>query len=228
VEVIGGGENGVPAGDSTRRRAGRLASGGAIREAAASLFLDKGYLDTSMDDIAAAARISKQTIYTHFRNKEELFADLVLGNAATVDEFIGSIQATVGDELEAGLRRLARRYTRLVSRREVLRLRRLVIAESSRFSALAAEYYERVPGRALAALGRFFAELAGTGRLSVDDPGRAAQHFAWLCVGAPLDRGMFYPGESPAPVAELDRVADSAVEVFLAAYGPKPGAAGSE
>ena len=41
-----------------RRRAGRLVSGTAIREAAAALFLEKGYQGTSMDDVAAAAQIS--------------------------------------------------------------------------------------------------------------------------------------------------------------------------
>src|SRR5512142_87491 len=99
-----------------RRRAPRLASGGAIREAAARLFLEKGYQGTSMDEIAAAARISKQTIYTHFESKEQLFADLVLGNAERVDEFVGSLlgsfHAAAG--VESGLRQLARAYAGFV------------------------------------------------------------------------------------------------------------------
>src|SRR5690242_20479659 len=88
------------------RRAGRLASGGAIREAAAALFLENGYQGTSMDDIAAAAQVSKQTIYTHFLSKEALFADLVLGNAERVEEFVATVPRTVaaaGDDLEGGL-----------------------------------------------------------------------------------------------------------------------------
>src|SRR6266581_146211 len=89
-----------------RRRAGRLASKGAIREAAAALFLEKGYQGTSMDDVAGAAQISKQTIYTHFANKEELFADLVLGNAERVDEFVGTMAETIDGaaNLEEGMR----------------------------------------------------------------------------------------------------------------------------
>src|SRR5690348_10057779 len=90
------------------KRARRLASGGAIREAAATLFLQRGYQATSMDDIAAAAQVSKQTIYTHFAGKEELFADLVLGNADRVDVFIASEVEPIleVDDLEAGLRHL--------------------------------------------------------------------------------------------------------------------------
>jgi TetR/AcrR family transcriptional repressor of mexJK operon len=203
------------------RRAGRLASAGAIRESAAALFLEKGYQGTSMDEVAAAAQVSKQTIYTHFANKEELFADLVLGNAERVEEFVGSMVRTVDDaaDLETGLRQLARRYVGLVARPEVLRLRRLVLGEVGRFPELARTYYDRVPGRVLAALTDMFGDLARRGRLHIDDPELAAQHFAWLTLGIPLDRGMFYAIDQMPEDVELDRMADAATRVFMAAYG---------
>jgi TetR/AcrR family transcriptional repressor of mexJK operon len=204
------------------RRAGRLASGGSIREAAARLFLEKGYQGTSMDDVAAAAQVSKQTIYTHFANKEELFADLVLGNAERVEEFVSAMAPTLSDatDLETGLRDLARRYIRLVSRPEVLRLRRLVLGEVGRFPELARSYYERVPGRVYDGLTALFADLTEQGRLKADEPSLAAQHFAWLTLGGSLDRGMFYPVDEGVDEVDLDRMADAAARVFLAAYGP--------
>jgi len=197
-----------------RRRPGRLASSGPIREAAAKLFLEKGYQGTSMDDVAAAAGVSKQTIYTHFASKEELFSDLVLANAARVEDFAATVGPTLAaaDTLEAGLRELARRYLGFVVRPDVLRLRRLIIGEAGRFPALAREYYERVPGRVYEALAAAFAEQR------LDNPQMAAQHFAWLTLGVPLDRGMF---ETPLQELDIDRLADSAVRVFLAAYGPR-------
>ena len=209
--------------DSVRpRRAGRLASGGAIREAAAAMFLENGYQGTSMDDIAAAAQVSKQTIYTHFPSKAALFADLVLGNAERVEEFVATVSRTVaaaGDDMEGGLRQLARVYLRLVMQPDVLRLRRLVLGEAGRFPDLARTYYERVPGRVINALSSVFSALRDGGRLHLDDPQLAAQHFAWLILGSPLDRGMFYPIAEPMPEADLQRAADGAVRVFLAAYG---------
>lgn len=212
---------GVQSGAPKRaRRAGRLASGGAIREAAASLFLEKGYQATSMDEVAAAAQVSKQTIYTHFANKEELFADLVLGNAERVEEFVSAMARTVADadDLDSGIRQLARVYIRLVMRPEVLRLRRLVLGEVGRFPDLARTYYERVPGRVIDALTTLFTELAHQGRLRLEDPALAAQHFASLTLGIPLDRGMFYPIGETVRDTDLDRMADAAARVFLAAY----------
>lgn len=204
------------------RRAGRLVSGTAIREAAARLFLEQGYQGTSMDEVAAAAQVSKQTIYTHFANKEELFTDLVLGNAARVEHFVDDMARTVEHDtnLEAGLRQLARRYIRLVIQPEVLQLRRLVLGEAGRFPHLARTYYDRVPGRVLDALTKLFSGLAAQGRLTLDDPGLAAQHFAWLVLGAPLDRGMFYAIEEKTRDEDLDRLADAATRVFMAAYRP--------
>ncbi|MGO8716745.1 MAG: TetR family transcriptional regulator [Smithella sp.] len=45
----------------------------AILSASISLFLEKGYAETSTSDIAHHAKISKGTIYQNFSNKEEIF-----------------------------------------------------------------------------------------------------------------------------------------------------------
>jgi len=47
-----------------------------IFEAAVTLFNANGYHDTSIDDIATAAGISKGGIYHHFKSKKELFIEL--------------------------------------------------------------------------------------------------------------------------------------------------------
>jgi AcrR family transcriptional regulator len=47
-----------------------------LREARA-LFLERGYAEVSMQQIADAAGMTKASLYYHFRNKEELFAQVV-------------------------------------------------------------------------------------------------------------------------------------------------------
>ncbi|MBV9282648.1 MAG: TetR/AcrR family transcriptional regulator C-terminal domain-containing protein [Chloroflexi bacterium] len=46
--------------------------------------------------------------------------------------------------------------------------------------------------RVYAALATLMKELADAGRLRLSDPVLGANHFAWLILGVPLDRGMFY------------------------------------
>ena len=208
---------------STKRpRAPRLASGGAIREAAAALFLERGYQATSMDEIAARAGVSKQTIYTHFPNKEVLFEDLVLGNAGRVEAFLGELLATYehAGDLESGLRAVARTYLGFVIRPEVLRLRRLVLGEAGRFPEIAKRYHAAVPARVYQALAELLSRLAADGLLVVDNPLAAAHHFAWLTLGRSMDAAMFDEEQLPSP-AEVDRLAGAAVRVFLEGYGAR-------
>jgi TetR/AcrR family transcriptional regulator, mexJK operon transcriptional repressor len=180
-----------------------------------------------MDDIAALAGVSKQTVYTHFADKERLFTDLVRGNADVVDGFVDAMTLMLDDtdDLEGDLRELARRYVTSVIQPRVLQLRRLVIGESGRFPDLARAYYERAPERVIATLASRLRHLAERGLLHVDDPLLAANHLAWLVLAIPLDRAMFCGSDERLTTAELERLADAGVRVFLAAYGPRAASA---
>jgi TetR/AcrR family transcriptional regulator, mexJK operon transcriptional repressor len=204
-----------------RRRTSRLASSDVIMEAATTLFLRKGYAGTSMDEIAAVAGVSKQTIYTHFADKERLFSDLVLRNTERVDEFVEQVGTIFEDtdDLEKALLELARRYIALVIRPEVLQLRRLVIGEAGHFPGLAGTYYERVPQRVLETLASNLERLAERGLLRLDDTMLAANHFVALILWVPLDRAMFRLEQEPVGARRQDQLAVAGVRVFLAAYG---------
>ncbi|HEY9832621.1 MAG TPA: helix-turn-helix domain-containing protein, partial [Stenomitos sp.] len=49
----------------------------AILDGAMQEFLANGYAATSMDKVAAAAGVSKATVYSHFQDKQGLFTALV-------------------------------------------------------------------------------------------------------------------------------------------------------
>ena len=198
---------------STRKRR-------AILDAATTVFLSNGYLGTSMDEIAALARVSKQTVYKHFADKERLFSEIVI---ATVDEIANPNYdevlklSDIGD-LEHNLRGFARRQLRAVMEPRLLQLRRLVIGEAGRFPQLGRLFYERGPGRTIDALATMLERLASRGALELDDPRIAAAHFNWLVMSIPLNQAMLLGEHEPATPAELDRYADAGVRAFLAAY----------
>jgi TetR/AcrR family transcriptional regulator, mexJK operon transcriptional repressor len=192
-----------------------------ILEAATTAFLRNGYLGTSMDEIAALAGVSKQTVYKHFADKERLFADIILGTIDQVGEpfyaGIDTLQDT--DDLEKDLGELARRLITIVMQPQVLALRRLVIAEAERFPQLGRAYYERGPERTAATLASHFQRLAERGLQRLDDPLRAANHFNWLVTSIPLNQVMLCGDADRFTAADLEDFADSGVRVFLAAYG---------
>jgi AcrR family transcriptional regulator len=213
---------GGPAADGGDGRSARKRR--AILDAAATAFLRDGYLGTSMDDIAALAGVSKQTVYKHFADKPSLFAEIVIGAVSLVSDRVYEEVLSLRDtgDVEADLRELARRQLAGVMQPGLLQLRRLVIGEAARFPELGRIFYERGPGRTIAALAASFERLAGRGLLHLADPLLAAEHFNWLIMSTPLNRAMLRSGEALPRPAELDRYADAGVRVFLAAYGQPP------
>lgn len=194
-----------------------------IVRAATDLFLRQGYQATSTEQIAAAAAVSKQTVYSRFGDKQSLFREIVLGVAATAEAFAADLTEALADvsardDVEPALRAVARRYLAAVMDPQVLALRRLVIGEAARFPEVAAAYYDRSPAMVLAALTTGFAGLADRGLITVDDPRQAAEDFAFLVLGRSLDHGMFHvPATTPSD-AEIGATADHAVDVVLATY----------
>jgi AcrR family transcriptional regulator len=208
-----------PPGRGDRKRA-------AIVEAATTAFLRAGYLGTSMDQIAAEAGVSKQTVYRQFADKESLFREIV---TTTVDEISDPNYEAVlnlrdSGDIEADLREFARGQLTRVMQPRLLQLRRLVIGEAGRFPELGQFFYARGPGRTIAALATAFDRLADRGQLRIDDPLAAAGHFNWLIMSTPLNGAMLLGDDRQPSAAELRRFADSGVRVFLAAYGADAGA----
>lgn len=192
----------------------------AIIEAATTVFLSNGYLGTTMDEIAALARVSKQTVYKHFADKERLFSEIV---TARVDEIADPntdevLKLRDTGDLERDLRRFARGQLRAVMDPGLLKLRRLVIGESGRFPHLGRLFYERGPGRTIDALATTFERLASRGVLELPDPSLAAAHFNWLVMSIPLNQAMLLGEDEPATPTELNRYADAGVRAFLAAH----------
>lgn len=193
----------------------------AIMAAATQVFLSKGYLGTTVDEIAALAAVSKQTVYKNFGDKEQLFAEIVLATTDEIDDLVKLVSASLNgtEALERDLGTLARQFVAALMRPHLLRLRRLVIANADRLPHLGRAWYERGFARVLATLAARFQALAEAGRLRLDDPMLAAQHFVGLLLWIPINKAMFSGDDEGSTPAELERTADAAVRAFLGAYG---------
>jgi len=190
-------------------------------EAARTVFLRKGYDGASMDDVAALAAVSKQTVYKHFADKKRLFTAIITSDISATETLTHAMVAALPDseDIEKDLRRFARQHITDVTQPHLIQLRRIIIAEAERFPELARTWYASGPERAHATLADQFQALARRGLLRVDDPLLAAQHFNWLILSIPLNKAMFHGSETEFSHGELERYADAGVRVFLAAYG---------
>jgi TetR/AcrR family transcriptional repressor of mexJK operon len=194
----------------------------AVVDAARTLFLRKGYAGTTMEEIAAAAGLTKRTVYNNYGGKEALFTQIVADVIAYAEEFARGLheEFTVGitaANLRTELDDLGRRLALGIVRAEVVALRRLLIGEAREFPALAEEYFDRAPGQVIEALASGFRHLGRVGLLRVTDARRAAAQFAYLVAGEPLDRAMLV-GKVP-PKERVIAGAKAGVETFLARHG---------
>lgn len=204
---------------STTEAAPRVDKRRAILDAAGPAFGESGYERASVEAIAAAARVSKPTVYSYFGGKEELFRQTMADIARQVNE--ASYDAVVALDVtspawERSLRDVALALTQCQRDGCAGALMRLVLAESRRDP----EVYDLVrrtgfePIRETLA-GRL-AMLANAGKLELVDPELAAQHFIAL-TQAELPEltacGSADPGDDIVAAA-----VDRGVDAFLRAY----------
>jgi TetR/AcrR family transcriptional repressor of mexJK operon len=153
----------------------------AILKGAKTVFLNHGFGDASMDEIAAAAGVSKMTVYRHFGSKEDLFAGVITELCQRiVTEEIDEIFALPPRE---ALRAFARKMTVIVFARDTAELHRIVIAEARRFPKLGRLFYATGPQACIDALEGYFVRHRGDPALKVADPRRAAEEFLELLRG---------------------------------------------
>jgi TetR/AcrR family transcriptional repressor of mexJK operon len=116
----------------------------AILEAAAHLFMTAGMERTSMDAIAAAAGVSKQTVYSHFQSKDDLFRSCVTGKTRSYGLDASRLDETA--PLDDSLRYVGRQYLTLLCDKGVICMFRLMIAEANSFPKLVKSFHESGPG----------------------------------------------------------------------------------
>jgi TetR/AcrR family transcriptional regulator, mexJK operon transcriptional repressor len=170
-------KRGRPTADERRRRETEILA------TALSVFLRSGYGGSTLDELAAEARVTKRTLYTFFGDKAGLFAAMVTDLAAAV-----SLDAAYdSDTLET----LATRIISRVHSDELVGLHRLVIAETARFPELALILHRSGDARHIARL----AEHIRTEREPASEP--LAEPLFSLLLGERHRRRLL--GIDPAP-----------------------------
>lgn len=190
-----------------------------ILERALQVFVSNGYVGTTTDQLAAAASISKQTLYREFGDKEGVFAALIEFACDRVDDPFAPLvehMRTV-ESVEAAIEMMASQFTRSIMSPYVQQLRRLVIAEAARFPHLGSMYWRGGFLRVSASVASCLSILDERGMLNAPDPAMAAQHFAGMLLWIPSNQTMFDVTQ-PMDEQALSEVIAAGSQAFLRAY----------
>jgi AcrR family transcriptional regulator len=186
--------DGVPAkpkGEGNGLRAQKAAARReAILAAALDEFAAQGFAATRLDDVSRRAGVAKGTIYLHFRDKEDLFHELI---RSVLGPFVGTLEVALKADLPIRfvIEQVLEMFVREVyetRRKDVIRL---ILTEGQRFPQLAEFYYQEVLARALPAFRALMQRAVERGELRNDALVRFPQLLAAPVIVAILWNGLF-------------------------------------
>ncbi|MFP5270097.1 TetR/AcrR family transcriptional regulator [Coleofasciculus sp.] len=196
--------------NSESNRKSRVDKAEQILNGATQEFLKHGYAATSMDRVAAAAKVSKQTLYSYFQDKETLFTTLIERMAKGRFQLVfGSVP--LQGEPQTVLRQLVKTgLSRIATDQEYLSFVRVVIAESGRFPHLAQVFVSNITKPALETLTLYFASHP---QLKIADPQASARIFVGSIIAFVLTQEVLH-GKELMPM-DSDRLIDSLIHSVL-------------
>ena len=172
-----------------------------------------------MDDIAQAAGVTKQTVYSHYQSKELLFTKMIdnLCHRAISTQPVAGIASKPFETLlfEVGMNVLG-----LITSVEGMAVTRLVIAEAARYPKLAKLYYESGTQRIMQLLAEFLDTQNARGVIAIPNTESAAAYFFSLLKGQYFLRMTL--GVPPIPSTSAKRAhVKEVVALFMRVYGGK-------
>jgi AcrR family transcriptional regulator len=185
----------------------------AILDGAMQIFLTEGYAGTTMDKIAAAAGVSKPTVYNHFTDKEALFNALVqkLAIEKQWTKNLEKLKESSEQSPEIVLRQFANDiFSCCEESQEQITFVRLVMGESGRFPELGKALVRSMDKPALDALAQF---LKSSPSLNLADPEVTAMMFLGTILFLVTSHKMLH-SEEIMPM-ERDRLVDNLINLIV-------------
>jgi len=189
-----------------------------ILDGSRKVFMDLGFDGASMGEIARSAGVSKGTLYVYFADKNRLFEAIVEETALEQGEIAFDFDAS-GDAATT-LREFGAAYIAMILRPDGGSAIRTVMAIAERMPDVGRRYYERVLQKTINRLAGHLGVHEAAGELIIDDRELAASQFLLMCQASLFLPFIFQAAPPPSPT-RVAVVIESAVRMFLAAYGKK-------
>ncbi|KWW37260.1 AcrR family transcriptional regulator [Cupriavidus metallidurans] len=194
----------------SRRKAARPQE---LVAAALHLFVERGYAATRLEDVAAAAGVSKGTVYLYFANKEELFKTVVRENMVPALARGTDLVDTYEGSTPELLRELLLGWWGLIGATPVAGLTKLIMAESRNFPDIAQFYQDEVMGPGDELFARVLARGVARGEFRAAPANPTTTLFCAPLVFLMLWRSAF--AQLDAPVIDPNAFIDQLLNVLL-------------
>jgi TetR/AcrR family transcriptional repressor of mexJK operon len=186
-----------------------------ILDAATLLFTEQGYSSTSMAEISQHAKVSKQTVYSHFGNKDELFAASIKQKCDSYH--MTEIGLDTADEPAEILFVLAKRFLAMLTSKEALAIHKICAYESKSYPQLSELFYQEGPERIVNDVAILMTDFDTKQQLAIPAPKFAALQFLNMVKGECWMRVEFNTKKQLSE-AEINRYLKSSITMFTKGY----------
>lgn len=186
-----------------------------ILDAATDCFCNDGFVMTSMDKIAKQAGVSKQTVYSHFGNKDELFGEAISQRCQNFQ--MSAMPADILADPSKALTALARGFIKLLLSKEGMAIHRVCLSESQKNPQVSQLFYAAGPEPVIKSVSDLIAKYHQQGLLVANDSHVAAIQFLSMIKGEAYMRRE-YNTELQISDEEIQRYIKLTVAMFLKGY----------
>jgi len=187
-----------------------------VVEGARTIFMRDGFEGASVDEIAHEAGVSKATLYSYFPDKRLLFSEvarLECNRQADAALDVIDAEAPVEDVLRVAANRILQFFLSDFGQQVF----RICVSESHRFPELGRRFYKSGPALVCERMTILLQKYCDRGVLKIDDIELAANQFGELCKSDLFVRCLCGMADEVSE-AQISRVVDGAVDMFLARY----------
>jgi AcrR family transcriptional regulator len=192
-----------------------------IVRSAAKLFLERGYDSVSINEIIAEVGGSKETIYSNFGNKAQLFEAVVQQLCSDVTIRIDT--RPIGS-LEEQATRAAHSFVSIVLTPQIISFHRLVTSIGREFPAAGRLFYQTGPETVYRIFSEWIAQHQKDGNIRTDrDPRRLAVLFHDMLIGEQILSWLTSAASQKDRARRIEQTVELAVSVFLGGCATEAG-----
>ena len=166
-----------------------------------------------MEQVVAAAGISKGTLYSRYASKEALFSAVIVASVESWSSIASRNDHLLTSDIEQRLRQHARTIAASLQWPDVMAFQRLIFTVQDRFPELSRIMYESGARYIVEFIARDIAEAALTDGIAAHDP----QSIARLMVASLAGYQQQASASSSGELNNLDQFAQRVVDLLMAA-----------
>ncbi|RPA62870.1 TetR/AcrR family transcriptional regulator [Shewanella frigidimarina] len=152
-----------------------------VLESAIDLFCHQGFPNTSMDEVAKHAGVSKQTVYSHFGSKDDLFVSAI-ESKCVVHQLTGDALIDAANPQRVILQ-FALQFGEMIVSKETMTVFKTCVAQADTHPEVSRLFYDAGPKHVLGLIRNYLKKVNEHGEYFFENPHESAVRLCLMLFG---------------------------------------------